>query len=110
MNKTNLMKDLYKVLKESGWLDQATEHFRVHPEYFEKGKYGYIANMNLSVSFQPRTLREAPEVKPNVHIQMFNGDIWDDLSIYSNEMKKISSRVNSNGHLETITERYVDAI
>ena len=72
MNSNELMKDLYKVLKESGWLDKATEYMREHPERFEDCTHGSgkIANITMSVSYQPKSLSAVANTKPIVYISM----------------------------------------
>ena len=91
MNSNELMKDLYKVLNESGWLDNATEYFREHPERFEDCTHGSgkIANINIFVSYQPKSLSAIPNVKPNVFIS--TGRISTDereLNVYDNDLIK----------------------
>lgn len=77
MNSNELMKDLYKVITESGWLDRANEFYHNHPEYFKDAHYsGYIASLHLSVSYQPKTLADVAEVIPCVFIYM-GGSITD---------------------------------
>ena len=58
MNINELMKDLYDVVKQSGWLDKATEYFQEHPEKFSNcvSGIGVIANITMSVSYQPESL------------------------------------------------------
>lgn len=111
MNKTDLMKDLYKMLKESGWLDRATEHFREHPEYFEQSNHGYIAELRLSVSFQPNTLLEVPEVSPNIFVELYNGGIWNNLSIFATTgYICTNTMVKNNDYLEDVTKRQIHDI
>lgn len=72
MNSNELMKDLYKVLKTSGWLDKATEYFQEHTERFEDCVYGdgKIASVNMSVSYQPKSLSAVTNMKPNVFVSI----------------------------------------
>ena len=74
MNSNELMKDLYKVLKTSGWLDKATTYMREHPERFKDciTTDGKIANINMSVSYQPKSLSAVANVNPLVFISMGN--------------------------------------
>ena len=83
MNSNELMKDLYKVLKESGWLDRATKYFQEHPERFEDCKYGdgKIANIIMSVSYQPESLSAIVGTKPNVFISI--GNVNDTMCEYN---------------------------
>ena len=93
MNSNELMKDLYKVLKESGWLDKATEYFSEHPERFEDCTYGdgKIANIDMTVSYQPESLSAVADVKPNVFISIGNMSTDErEFNVYDNS--RIKSR------------------
>lgn len=72
MNNNTLMKELYIVLKTSGWLDAANKYFREHPEKFNDciNSGGKIASINLAVSYQPDSLSDVADVDPNVFISM----------------------------------------
>lgn len=56
MNSTELMHELYAVLKDSGTLDKVNEFFREHPEYFSKGHNGFSASINLGMVYLSDTL------------------------------------------------------
>ena len=91
MNSNELMKDLYKVLKTSGWLDKATEYFQEHTEKFKDCVHGdgKIANIDMSVSYQPESLSAVTNMKPNVFISI--GCISTDkreFTIYDNDIVK----------------------
>ena len=91
MNSNELMKDLYKVLKTSGWLDKATEYFQEHTERFEDCVYGdgKIANIDMSVSYQPESLSAVTNMKPNVFVSI--GHISTDkreFNVYDNDTVK----------------------
>lgn len=74
MNSNELMQDLNRVLKNSGWLDRANEFYSNHPEYFKDAYYsGYIASLHLSVSYQPKTLADVADINPCVFITMNDG-------------------------------------
>lgn len=72
MNSDKLLKDLYDVIKESGWLDKATKYFREHPEKFSDciNSDGKIAGIYMSVSYQPESLSAVADTKPNVFISI----------------------------------------
>lgn len=74
MNNNELLKELYKVIKASGWLDKATAYMREHPERFNDciTSDGKIANINMSVSYQPKSLSAVANVNPLVFISMGN--------------------------------------
>ena len=74
MNNNELMKDLYKILILSGWLNKATKYFREHPEKFSDCPSGSdkIAGIHMSVSYQPESLSAVADVNPNVFITMGN--------------------------------------
>lgn len=88
MNNSNvLMKELYDSIKESGWLDKATKYFQEHPEIFKDCIYsnGKIANMSMSISYQPESLSAVANAKPYVFISI--GSIDTDkreFNVYSN--------------------------
>ena len=72
MNSIDLMKELYKVIEQSGWLDKATEYFHEHSELFNDCVVTNckIANLNMSVSYQPESLSAIADVKPSVFISI----------------------------------------
>ena len=71
MNSNELMLDLLKTIKESGWLDRAHEFYHNHPEYFHPAKYdGFISSLSLSVSYQPESLSAVADVVPSVYVSM----------------------------------------
>lgn len=74
MNSNTLMKELYGAIKTSGWLDTATKYFREHPEKFSDCVYsdGKIANISMSVSYQPGSLSAVTNAEPNVFITIGN--------------------------------------
>ena len=102
MNSNELMKDLNRVLKESGWLDKATEFYQNHPEYFHKGKYdGYISSLGLSVSYQPKSLSDIATITPCIFINM-GGTISEFAREYNmHNTGRIYSRTWINGMLVT---------
>ena len=90
MDNNELIKDLYKVLKESGWLDKATEYFKEHPELFSEGFMSgcMIASINMSVSYQPESLSDMSDMLPNVFIStgncnstMYEYNVYDDNNV-----------------------------
>lgn len=108
MNSNELMKDLYKVLKTSGWLDKATKYFREHPERFSDCAYsdGKIASMNMSVSYQPESLSAVTNMKPNVFVTI--GHISTDereFNVYDNGTVKSRTWIDNNLVVETLEER-----
>lgn len=72
MNNNELLKELYKVIKASGWLDKATAYMREHPERFNDciTSDGKIASITMSVSYQPKSLSAVANVNPLVFISM----------------------------------------
>ena len=100
MNSNELMEDLLKTLKESGWLDKANEFYRNHPEYFHPciNYSGFISSLSLSVSYQPNTLTEVQSVTPSVFVSM-GGSVSQtarEIIEFSNGRK--TSRVWIEGH------------
>ena len=113
MNNNELMKDLYKTLRLSGWLDKATKYFREHPERFSdcSSGNGKIANIDMSVSYQPESLSAVADVKPNVFISIGNTSTderefnvydnaairsrtWIDNKLVINDAKAINDEIN----------------
>ena len=97
MNSNELIKDLYKVLKESGWLDKATEHMQKHHEMFSDCTYddGKIANITMSVSYQPKSLSAVADTKPNVFISTGNvNDIMYEYNVYDNNIAQSRSWID----------------
>lgn len=72
MNSNELLKELYKVLKTSGWLDKATAYMREHPERFDDCIVtdGKIANITMSVSYQPKSFSAVANTNPIIFISM----------------------------------------
>ena len=100
MNNNELLKELYKVIKASGWLDKATVYMREHPERFNDciTSDGKIANINMSVSYQPKSLSAVADTKPNVFISTGNvNDTMCEYNVYDNNMSQ--SRTWVDGEL-----------
>ena len=98
MNSNTLLKELYKVLKKSGWLAEATTYMREHPERFSDciATDGKIANINMSVSYRPKSLSAIANIKPNVFISM--GNVTTDereLNVYDNGTVKSSTYIDN---------------
>ena len=108
MNSNELMKDLYKVLKTSGWLDRATEYFQEHPEMFEDCTYdddGKIASMTMSVSYQPKSLSAIPNMKPNVFVSIGRISIDKrEFNVYDNDLIKSRTWIDNNLVTETVED------
>ena len=116
MNNNELMKDLYKILRLSGWLDKATKYFREHPERFtDCSNYaGKIASINMSVSYQPWSLSAVADVKPNVFISMSTistdeHKIIDEREFNVYETKHIKSRTWIDDKLVIDDTKVIDA-
>ena len=104
MNSNELMKDLYKVLKKSGWLDRATEYFQEHPERFEDciQDDGKIANISMSVSYQPESLSAVTNMKPNVFVSIGRISIDKrEFNVYDNDLIKSRTWIDNNLVTET---------
>lgn len=87
MNSNELLKELYKVIKASGWLDKATKYMREHPERFDDCIVtdGKIANITMSVSYQPKSLSAVADTKPNVFVSMGKVTVDErELNVYNN--------------------------
>ncbi len=100
MNINELMKDLYKVLNESGWLDKATKYFQEHPEKFSNcvSGYGMIAGISMSVSYQPKSLSAVADAKPNIFISTGNvNDVMYEYNVYDNNI--VQSRTWIDGEI-----------
>ena len=90
MDSNELMKELYDILKESGWYDKATSYFKEHHELFSEGLISgsKIANISMSVSYQPESLSDMSDMLPNVFIStgnfnstMYEYNVYDDNTI-----------------------------
>ena len=110
MNSNELIKDLYKILRLSGWLDKATAYMREHPERFSdcSNYAGKIASITMSVSYQPKSLSAVADVKPNVFISMCSTStaehkIIDEREFNVYETGDIESRVWIDNNLVTKT-------
>lgn len=101
MNSNELMKELYNVIKQSGWLNKATKYFQEHPEKFsncisDNGKV--IANMTMSVSYQPKSLSAVADTKPNVFISIGSvNDTMCEYNVYDNNI--VQSRTWVDGEI-----------
>lgn len=99
LNNNTLMKKLYEILKETGWLDKATKHFQEHPEMFKDcvNSSGKIASINISVSYQPKSLLDVPNVEPNVFISMGNCNMDQrEFNVYSNGSTQSRTWIDNN--------------
>ena len=101
MNSNELMKDLYKVLKASGWINRATEYFQERPEKFSNCTHDndkVIANINMSVSYQPKSLSAVADTKPNVFISIGSvNDTMCEYNVYDNNI--VQSRTWVDGKI-----------
>ena len=98
MNINKLMKELYTVIKQSGWLDKATEYFQEHPERFSDclAIDSKIANIIMTVSYQPKSLSAVATVTPNVFISMGNITIDErEFNVYNTGTAKSSTWIDS---------------
>ena len=105
MNINELLKELYDTINKSGWLDKATEYMREHPERFEDCTYGdgKIANIDMSVSYQPESLSAVTNMKPNVFVSI--GRIGIDkreFNVYDNDLIKSRTWIDDNLVTETV--------
>ena len=100
MNNNELLKELYKVIKASGWLDKATAYMREHPEKFHDciTTDGKIANIDMSISYQPKSLSAVANVNPLVFISMGNVTV-DEREFNVNDNNESASRVYINNEL-----------
>lgn len=99
MNNNELMKDLYNVLKTSGWLDKATKYFQEHPERFEDCVYGdgKIANLSMSVSYQSESLSAIVDTKPNVFISISGANS----TMYEYNVYAVTNRAKSRTWIDS---------
>ena len=90
MDNNELMKELYDILKESGWYDKATSYFKEHHELFSEGLLSgsMIASISMSVSYQPESLSDMSDMLPNVFISighcdttMYEYNVYDDNTV-----------------------------
>lgn len=87
MNSNELLKDLYEVLKTSGWLNKANTYMREHPERFDDCKMtkGKISNITMSISYQTKSLSAVATVEPIVFISMGKVTVDErEFNVYSN--------------------------
>ena len=107
MNNNELMKDLYKILRLSGWLDKATKYFQEHPERFSdcSSGCGKIASINMSVSYQPGSLSAVADVKPNVFVSIGRISIDKrEFNVYDNDLIKSRTWIDNNLVTETVED------
>lgn len=102
MNGPDLLKELTVVLKESGWLDKATEYMREHPERFAPtNSGGLISSVSLNVSYQPARLKSIQSAKPILFTSI--GSLDKIMNIY-NEYDTGSTREYTWINGEVVTE------
>ena len=108
MNSNELIKELYDVINTSGWLDRATEYFQEHPERFEDCTCsdGKIANIDMSVSYQPESFSAIPNVKPNVFVSIGRISIDKrEFNVYDNDLIESRTWIDNNLVTETLEEK-----
>lgn len=91
MSNNELLKELYELIKTSGWLDKVTDYMRERPEMFSDcvNSDGKIANIIMSVSYQPKSLSAVATVKPNVFISVGSvNSVMDEYNLYDNNIVK----------------------
>lgn len=87
MNSNELLKELYDVVSSSGWLDKATDYMRKHPERFDDCIVtdGKIANITMSVSYQPKSLSAVANTDPVIFISMGKVTVDErEFNVYNN--------------------------
>lgn len=107
MNSNELMKDLYKVLKTSGWLDKATEYFQEHTEKFSNcvSGNGKIADIVMSVSYQPESLSAVTNMKPNVFVSIGRISIDKrEFNVYDNNIAQSRTWIDNKLVTETLED------
>lgn len=103
MNSNELLKELYDVVKESGWLDKATDYMREHPKMFDDcaNNNGKIANITMSVSYQPKSLSAIATVTPNVFISVGSiSSTMYDYNVYDNNIVQLRTWINGEVVME----------
>lgn len=70
-----------------------TEYMQQHPEYFHLCESGnrFICNHNITLSFQPETLRDVADVKPTVFIELGNPDRGHKLICFDHNPEELMS-------------------
>ena len=77
-----------------------TKYLQEHPEYFHKSPSGMslICNYNISLSYQPETLKDVATVKPTIFIDLGDSVKGHELACFDHHPEDLTSifRIDSD--------------
>jgi hypothetical protein len=92
MNSNELNKAVMKIVQQQ--IEPiVTEYLQQHPEYFHPSESGncFISNYNITLSFQPKILKDVADVKPTVFIELGNLDRGHKLICFDHNPEELMS-------------------
>ena len=97
MNCNELNKAVMKIVQQE--IEPiVTEYLQQHPEYFHKSSVsGLISNYNITLSFQPDTLKDVATVKPTIFIRLGGIEKCHELNCYDHHPEDMYSVFTING-------------
>lgn len=105
MNCNELNKRVMTVM-QYGIAPLVTKYLQEHPEYFHpcQSGYGFISNYNITLSFQPETLKDVATVKPTIFIELGDYERGHQLACYDHHPEDLSSTFSVDNHWVTQQE------
>lgn len=106
MNCNELNKRVMTVM-QYGIAPLVTKYLQEHPEYFHESASGMslISNYNITLSFQPETLKDVATVKPTIFIELGDMDKGHKLACYDHHPEDLVSVFCVNS--EWVTEQEI---
>lgn len=92
MNSNELNKAVMKIVQRE--IEPiVTEYMQQHPEYFHScvSGTGFICSHNITLSFQPKSLKDVADVKPTIFVELGDMDLGHHLSCYDHHPEDLVS-------------------
>ena len=91
MNCNELNKRVMTIM-QYGIAPLVTKYLQEHPEYFHKSSVsGLISNYNITLSFQPETLKDVATVNPTIFIELGDYERGHQLACYDHHPEDLVS-------------------
>ncbi len=108
MNCNELNKRVMTVM-QYGIAPIVTKYLQEHPEYFhDSAVSGLISNYNITLSFQPETLKDVATVKPTIFIELGDYAKGHKLACYDHHPEDLVSTFTVDS--EWVTEQEISNV
>lgn len=92
MNSNELNKTVMKIVQQE--IEPIiTEYMHQHPEYFHPtiSGTGFICSHNITLSFQPKSLKDVADIKPTIFVELGGLDVGHRLACYDHHPQDLVS-------------------